>query len=507
MKKFTRLLTCAVIALTVLLSLAACNDNNGGNNGAKTTYTVTFDSRGGSAVKPEEVEPNNKVNKPADPTRTGYAFDNWYVSAAAFTDENKWSFIGFSVTESMTLYANWTPNGYTVLYDANGGTGSIESTSHVYDAAKSLPSNAFTRPGYIFAGYNTSADGSGENYASGESAQNICAGGTVTLYAKWSGESHTVTYDYRMSKEGEIKTQTVTNGIINSCVLPARVSYNFDGWYTAAEGGIKFAGSDAQSIIGADLLENTTLYARWISLGYIESSTPIKLYVDAPLSSVKQAVKAHLQASWNNISNVTITMVDGDFDGVYQIIGDIFLTDGNAAFFKVDCEYAAPNGAQTNFADLDAEVSYKFGYSEKDFDIVSDTDLMEMYLDMLQVFNEVWGRVIGGFKHFFLPLAPNVPFKSEGHIVLQLSFLGFSKDVWNNNHITVHKENLLFSASKSDIVTSGKSYTEFFKDEFRKEVQVEGESKLILDDAFDEPCPTIPFDITHFFDADNTLGL
>ena len=71
------------------------------------TYTVTFNSLGGSSVAPRmNVNPGAKITKPADPTRNGYTFDGWYREAA-FT--NAWNFETDIVIGNIWLYAKWTP--------------------------------------------------------------------------------------------------------------------------------------------------------------------------------------------------------------------------------------------------------------------------------------------------------------------------------------------------------------------------------------------------------------
>lgn len=64
-------------------------------------YTVTFDSNGGSDVEEQLVERGDKVALPEKPTNQGYVFDGWYVG------DEKWSFIGYTVTEDITLKAKW----------------------------------------------------------------------------------------------------------------------------------------------------------------------------------------------------------------------------------------------------------------------------------------------------------------------------------------------------------------------------------------------------------------
>lgn len=69
------------------------------------SYTVTFDSQGGSAVTAQTVASGGKVTKPADPTRSGYSFGGWFKEAAC---TSAWNFASDTVTTNVTLYAKWT---------------------------------------------------------------------------------------------------------------------------------------------------------------------------------------------------------------------------------------------------------------------------------------------------------------------------------------------------------------------------------------------------------------
>lgn len=71
---------------------------------ATTQYTVRFQSNGGSMVKDQIVDPQQKATNPPNPTKTGYAFQGWYI------DKGLKQAYDFStlVTHDVTLYAKWS---------------------------------------------------------------------------------------------------------------------------------------------------------------------------------------------------------------------------------------------------------------------------------------------------------------------------------------------------------------------------------------------------------------
>lgn len=86
--------------------------------GAVESWTVAFDSNGGSACDTKFVATaDGKLVKPADPTRDGYTFGGWYTDAAC-TQAYDFS---TPVTADLTLYAKWTKNA--VNPGGNGGSG------------------------------------------------------------------------------------------------------------------------------------------------------------------------------------------------------------------------------------------------------------------------------------------------------------------------------------------------------------------------------------------------
>jgi uncharacterized repeat protein (TIGR02543 family) len=80
----------------------------------------------------------------------------------------------------------------TVTFNANGGSGAMADQSA--SSATALSSNAFTRSGYTFAGWNTAADGSGTAYADGAS---YAFSSSTTLYAQWTATLATTSFEIK----------------------------------------------------------------------------------------------------------------------------------------------------------------------------------------------------------------------------------------------------------------------------------------------------------------------
>ena len=83
-----------------------------------STYTVTFDVDGGSAVESQEVVSGGKVTEPADPTKEHNTFAGWFADP---TKTTAWDFANNTVLNDTTIYAKWTIDTFTVTFDTDGG--------------------------------------------------------------------------------------------------------------------------------------------------------------------------------------------------------------------------------------------------------------------------------------------------------------------------------------------------------------------------------------------------
>ncbi|MDR3188190.1 MAG: leucine-rich repeat protein, partial [Prevotellaceae bacterium] len=241
---------------------------------AVNTYTVVYhgngatgDTTAGSAHTYDAAScltPNGFV-------RTGYSFEGWATTptGAKEHDENA-SVLNLTAAPNgvVTLYAQWSPNTYTVVYHGNGATGDTTAgTQHTYDAPSPLAVSGFKRTGYAFAAWNTQPDGSGDRYAAGADVTTLTAvaTGVVTLYAQWSPNTYTVVYHGNGATSDTTANSAHTYNA-SSRLTPngfVRVGYAFDGWATTPTGAKEHG--DTSSVFNLTAAPNgvVTLYAKW----------------------------------------------------------------------------------------------------------------------------------------------------------------------------------------------------------------------------------------------------
>lgn len=212
-----------------------------------TTYTVAFESNGGGPVASMTgVASGATIAKPTDPTKVGYAFDNWYKESTFTTI---WNFAADTVTSNATLYAKWNANSYTVSFDSQGGS-SVGSVTANYDTTIAVPA-APTKAGYTFAGWWTGANGSGTEFTG-----STIITGVVTVYANWTVNSYTVSFD----NQGGGTVGSISADYSTTIILPAapiKTGFTFAGWWTGT------LGSGTQFTASTSVTGNITLYANW----------------------------------------------------------------------------------------------------------------------------------------------------------------------------------------------------------------------------------------------------
>ena len=119
------------------------------------TYTVTFDSNGGTDVLPQTVLEGEKATKPADPTTLSDEFDGWYI------DKNFDKEFDFNtpITGDITLYAKWVPwQHFKVTFDLRGHGAQLKVQKVGVGEKAKKPNPDPTADGWKFEGWYTTAE-------------------------------------------------------------------------------------------------------------------------------------------------------------------------------------------------------------------------------------------------------------------------------------------------------------------------------------------------------------
>jgi uncharacterized repeat protein (TIGR02543 family) len=215
---------------------------------------ITFDSEGGSSVSGWEGYYGSTITLPTAPTFTGFTFDGWFVAPSGGTALTS----PYTLTASVTLYAQWTPNsGYALItFDSQGGS-EVDSVGGAQSSTIALPA-APTLAGSTFDGWFL-APSSGTAITSPYALTS-----SLILYAQWTvlaAPTYSVTYQANYPATG---TQSGTLPATASYLAGAPVTvagtlgdtgYTFDGWSLSPSGSLV-----TSFVMPAS---NQILYAQW----------------------------------------------------------------------------------------------------------------------------------------------------------------------------------------------------------------------------------------------------
>ena len=235
------------------------------------TYTVKFNANGGSGTMADMSfnydEPQTLTANTF--TRTGYTFAGWATSKdgnVVYANKESVKNLKSENNATITLYAQWTANTYTVKFNANGGSGTMTDKTFTYDKEEPLTANSFTRTGYTFAGWNTQPDGKGTSYADEKKVSNLTtqADGKVILYAVWTANTYTVIFNTN-GGNGNMDDMSFTYDEPQTLTTNdfTRDGYTFAGWATTANGETEYTNGETVSNLTAKDKATVILYAVW----------------------------------------------------------------------------------------------------------------------------------------------------------------------------------------------------------------------------------------------------
>lgn len=285
---------------------------------------------------------------PEVPVKVGYTFSGWYTDEACtnlYTDDKLYG--------NITLYAGFVANNYTINFNANGGNGTMSALAMTYDQSKSLTNNTFTRSGYVFAGWATSANGS-VAYANGAAVKNLTseANGSVTLYAVWEDLQYIVTFNanggngtmQNMAFVGNEQKNLSKNAFV-------KTGYHFMGWATSANGSVVY--TDGAKVGALTQTNNATinLYAVWAineyTVVFVDGDTnvqtsKVKHGNTVTMPETAPSKEGHTFVGWafpnGNVYNGQAITGDTTLTAKYDVnqVVVTFVIDGEATLVYVD---------------------------------------------------------------------------------------------------------------------------------------------------------------------------
>jgi len=229
----------------------------------ESAYYVKYDANGGEGEMKTSVfgkvsEHQLSVNAFE---KTGYILSGWELRSengiSIFAPEQTVSALA-NGGETITLYAIWAANTYTVSFDAAGGSLDETSKNVTFDTVYgTLPTPV--RIGYTFAGWCYGTETVDNNTV-------VAVAGNHTLVATWVANTYTVVYDGNENTSGTTASSTHTYD--TEATLNAngynRIGYSFAGWNTHADGsGISYANNETILNLISEDGGSITLYAQW----------------------------------------------------------------------------------------------------------------------------------------------------------------------------------------------------------------------------------------------------
>ena len=228
------------------------------------TYSITINAGTGGNVyvsNSSNIALNEQVTVTIS-TSEGYTYKSGTIAIG--TNETTNIIEGSSnhtICGPTTITAQWTAIKYTVTLDNQGattaGTASVQATYGSAMPEATMP----TRTGYTFGGYYTAADGGGTQYykADGTSANNWDIASETTLYAKWTANTYTITWDANGGIVDPATSTYIYDGDPVNLPTPTRTGCTFNGWFTESTGGTKITEIGTTNKPTSDV----TYYAQW----------------------------------------------------------------------------------------------------------------------------------------------------------------------------------------------------------------------------------------------------
>ena len=213
--------------------------------------TITYNSKNGSQVIPQEITVGEKTQPPTAPTRSGYAFDFWCIDYECTTEFN----FDTAIMDNITLYAAWKRT-CNVVFNADGGS-AIAAQTVIIGTLAVYPITP-KKENYTFAYWCTDRELTTVYDFSTPVTNNI------TLYACYVQIANTVVFNSMGGSN--IESQRVPiGGHAAEPEKPIKEGFDFVYWATDQEGTNQFR------FTTTPINARITLYAKWTESRYTVS--------------------------------------------------------------------------------------------------------------------------------------------------------------------------------------------------------------------------------------------
>lgn len=313
------------------------------------TYTVTFNTDGGSKISSKTVVDGNKVSKPSNPTKNGYTFVNWTLDGKNYDFNTK-------ITKNITLKATWKKNEdkpvvevkkYTVTFEAGPET-SIPSQSVEEGKKVSKPSNP-TWSGYEFSHWSILPNDSEYDF-------NNPVNSNITLSAVWKK----VDVNFNDDLETAIKKVKSANSLTRKISLQSNKSDES----TEAILKLNLTTDESEVIMYFSGTEATHIYT------VLEGSKLID-YISMPLFGSDE---------WFRSDSSSTTSYDDKFHDELLKNIDIFNNDGNNTYTATLGNSASLSLYKSISSDEENNVQFVNGMTVKV--VISSKNIDKIILDM-----------------------------------------------------------------------------------------------------------------------------
>ena len=229
--------------------------------GEARSFTITFNANGGTgSMEPVTVEEGSRYPLPTCgfTAPDGQEFKAWEIGGIEYNAGDDYVVLGNTEIKALWKDSAVIPTTFTITFNANGGTGSMEPVTVEEGSRYPLPVCGFTAPVNMqFSGWALSAGGS--VIADGA----IMVTSNITLYAIWEPVPVNEFVVFFDGNGGTPAVSSMTTIGHRLAFLPGAFrsgSYRFDGWYTERNGGELITTS---TVFAA----NTIVYAHWTYTG------------------------------------------------------------------------------------------------------------------------------------------------------------------------------------------------------------------------------------------------